>query len=59
MFERIVVFIVLGIFVFSPSVSNWWKGEFVSWYHVYLPWFFLILAAIWIQWRTKPTDSAD
>ena len=59
MLERIIIFIVLGIFVFNPTVSNWWKDEFISWYHVYLPWLFLIAASIWLHWRARSKDGAD
>ena len=59
MLERVIIFIVLGIFVFSPTVSNWWKADFVAWYHVYLPWLILVVASLWLHWQARPTDDLD
>lgn len=57
MFERIIIFIVLGIFVFTPALSSWWKNEFQFWYGVYLPWILLIVAAAGLHWRTDHRNS--
>ncbi len=51
MFERIIIFMVLGIFVFTPALSSWWKNEFLAWYEVYLPWILIIMAAVVLHWR--------
>jgi hypothetical protein len=59
MLERIIVFIVLGIFVFTPAVSSWWKADFFSWYDIYLPWLLLILAASWLHWRPDHNNKVD
>lgn len=52
MFERMIIFMVLGIFVFTPALSSWWKNEFQMGYEVYLPWVLLIIAAAGLHWRT-------
>lgn len=52
MFEKIIIFMVLGIFVFTPALNSWWNNEFLVWYELYLPWILLIIAALGLQWRT-------
>lgn len=51
MFERLIIFMVLGIFVFTPTLNSWWEEEFVAWYEVYLPWILLIIVAVGLHWR--------
>jgi hypothetical protein len=56
MLERIIIFMVLGIFVFTPDLGSWWKTEFLAWYEVYLPWILLIIIAVGLHWRTDHRD---
>ncbi len=53
MLERIIIFVVLGVFVFSPSLRDWWRSDMSSWYEVYIPWLTLILVTIWLHWRSS------
>ena len=49
MLERFVAFIVFGLFIFSPSLTNWWQASLREWYMHYLLWGLLIALCWWIQ----------
>jgi len=42
MLERVVSFIVLGLFIFVPTVSDWRDTSLEVWYLQYAIWFLLI-----------------
>lgn len=58
MIERLIIFLILGFFVFGPEVQSFWSSDPVSWYANYLVWLALIVACIWSQSRTgrQPRD---
>lgn len=58
MIEKIISFLVLGIFVFAPSIDSWLREGIPGWYQVYLPWGLLILAAFWLHLSTKDSESS-
>ena len=43
MIERILTFLVIGFFVFSPQIQSFWSSDPVRWYGNYGVWFALIL----------------
>ncbi|MFP6806047.1 MAG: hypothetical protein VB957_02475 [Pseudomonadales bacterium] len=53
MLERTIIFIVLGVFVFTPAASYWWGKSFTAWIDIYIPWIFLLLATMWLHWQIK------
>jgi len=57
MIERIVIFLVLGTFVFTPEIGNWSEENFTAWYDVYIAWMILIIAVLWIEWRRKANQG--
>ena len=59
MVEKIISFLVLGIFVFAPSVDSWLIEGLPGWYRVYIPWGLLVLAAIWLHYFAKDTFAKD
>lgn len=58
MIERLIIFLILGFFVFGPEVQSFWSSDPISWYMNYLIWLALIGACIWSQFRSgrQPRD---
>ena len=54
--ERVIFFIPLGFFVFSPQVPGWQEGQhFLNWYGYYLLGaIFLAIVAWALNSRKKP-----
>jgi len=55
MIERIITFLILGFFVFSPEIQGFWSHDPLAWYHNYLVWFLLVAACMWSQIRESRT----
>lgn len=53
MLERVLSFIVIGLFVFSPTIGNWWESSLERWYLQYGIWLLLIGLCYWIQRSSK------
>ena len=49
MLERVVSFIVIGLFIFSPTIGDWWASSVQAWYMQYLIWILLIVLCFWID----------
>lgn len=45
MFERLIGFVVLGFFVFSPNIPDW--SASYHWFAIYFVWLLVILLAAW------------
>ena len=56
MTERIIVFLILGFFVFGPEVQSFWSIGPLAWYGNYIVWFGLIIACYWS--RSREQDAA-
>ncbi|MCB1645374.1 MAG: hypothetical protein KDI36_07970 [Pseudomonadales bacterium] len=58
MLNRLFIFLVFGLFVFSPDVSRWWAADSVTaWYGNYIPWLLVIAGCYWIQYiRNRPPE---
>ena len=54
MLERLILFLVLGFFVFSPSIPNWTQTSMTSWYSLYLFWLLTILLVYFKPGSKKP-----
>lgn len=43
MLERLILFLVMGCFVFAPTIPNWTQTSMTSVYSLYLLWLLTIL----------------
>ena len=51
--HRLVLLLVIGIYLFSPAIMQWWIDSPESWYRPWLLWLLLIVAGILLQsWRS-------
>lgn len=46
---RLVLILVVGIYLFSPAIMDWWIGVNGAWYRPYLLWLILILVTFILQ----------
>ncbi|WP_284384184.1 hypothetical protein [Litoribrevibacter albus] len=53
---RLLFLMVLGIYVFSPIIMNWWLEPGGSWYRPYIIWFFVIILSFWLS-RQRGDDD--
>ena len=53
---RLLFLMVLGIYVFSPMIMNWWLEPGVSWYRPYILWLFVIFLSFWLSRQRGPDD---
>ena len=53
---RLVFLLVLAIYIFSPSIMDWWIAPGSSWYRPFLVWFALIGLAFWLEARRDPNE---
>ena len=51
--ERLVLFLVLGFFVFSPTVGEWTGISLSEWYRNYVPWLALISLCGWLRYADR------
>lgn len=54
--HRLVLILVVGIFLFSPAIMDWWIASTNSWYRPYLLWLLLIIATFILQGRQDAND---
>lgn len=53
MIERIVIFLVLGYFIFIPEIQSFWSRDPIAWFTGHLVWFALIALCYFAQARTQ------
>jgi hypothetical protein len=53
MIERVVVFLILGFFIFDPEIQSFWSRGPLNWYANYLVWLALIGACFFSRERSK------
>ncbi len=53
---RLVLILVVGLFLFSPAIMEWWIAGHGSWYRPYLLWLLLIAATFALQ---SPRDADE
>lgn len=46
---RLVLLLVVGIYLFSPAIMDWWIEPSGAWYRPYLLWLILIVATFILQ----------
>ena len=53
---RLVFLLVLGIYIFSPVIIDWWIAPGSVWYRPYLIWAAIIAVSIWLETRRGPNE---
>ncbi|TXH96966.1 MAG: hypothetical protein E6Q72_02990 [Pseudomonas sp.] len=46
---RLVLILVVGIYLFSPAIMDWWITPQSAWYRPYLLWLILIVVTLILQ----------
>ena len=46
---RLVLLLVVGIYLFSPAIMDWWIDATGAWYQPYLLWLILIVVTFILQ----------
>lgn len=58
MIERLIVFLILGFFVFGPEIQSFWSKDPLTWYSNYFAWLALV-AACWFAQRDKSRQPPE
>ena len=53
---RLVLVLVIGIYLFSPAIMDWWIEPQGAWYRPYVLWLILIIAGMLLQ---SPKDADE
>ena len=53
---RLVLILVVGIYLFSPAIMDWWTDPNGAWYRPYLLWLILIVVTFILQ-SQRDTDE--
>ncbi|GAA6132761.1 MAG TPA: hypothetical protein ENH72_08570 [Pseudomonas sabulinigri] len=53
---RLVLLLVIGIYLFSPAIMDWWIEPQGAWYRPYVLWLILIIAGMLLQ---SPKDADE
>lgn len=53
---RLVLILVVGIYLFSPAIMDWWINTNTSWYRPYLLWLILIIVTFFLQSQSDPDE---
>ncbi len=58
MLEKIITFLIFGIFVFSPGIADWQSPEYPMGLLIYAPWLLLIVLGLILHLQEKdpPVD---
>ena len=54
---RLVLILVVGIYLFSPAIMDWWIDPNGAWYRPYLLWLILIVVTFILQSQRMPMNS--
>ena len=54
--DRLVLLLIIGGYILSPAILQWWTESGVAWYRPYLLWALMIALTFWI---TKSRDLDD
>jgi len=52
MIDRVVTFLVLGYFVFTPQIQSFWSVDPIRWYGNYLV-LFALIGLCWFATRSR------
>ena len=55
---RLVLLLVVGIYLFSPAIMDWWIDATGAWYRPYLLWLILIVVTFILQ-SQKDADELE
>jgi len=53
---RLVFLLVLAVYIFSPTIMDWWIETDSAWYRPFLIWLVLIALAFWLDMRRDPNE---
>lgn len=53
--DRLLIIFILGTYLLSPAIIDWWSAGGRAWYRPYLIWLLLIGLSYWIA-RTRSRD---
>ncbi|MCC6200444.1 MAG: hypothetical protein IT466_06705 [Moraxellaceae bacterium] len=54
--DRLVLLFIVGAYLLSPSIIEWWSDGGTAWYRPYLIWLGLIILSYWIGKSRDLTD---
>lgn len=57
--EKLISFIIFGLFVFSPLVPGWHSVVLSQWYGIYVYWLLLIILCASAQWLSRDQPHRD
>jgi hypothetical protein len=57
--EKLISFMIFGLFVFSPLVPSWQHSGLYPWYGIYLYWLVIIVFCCAAQWRRHNQPGQD
>ena len=46
--DRLLIILILGAYLLSPAIIDWWSESGRAWYRPYLLWLGLIMLSYWI-----------
>ena len=53
---RVALLLVVGLYLLSPVIIDWWLTPGGNWYRPFAIWLLLIIAQVWIDRRRGPDD---
>lgn len=53
---RLVFLLVLGIYIFSPIIVDWWVAPDSVWYRPYVIWALIIGVSMWLETHRGPNE---
>lgn len=54
--DRLILLLVAGIFLLSPTIIDWWSRPGTPWFSPYLVWLLFILLGYWVSRHRDPHD---
>ena len=53
---RVALLLVVGLYIFSPVIIDWWLAPGGAWYHHFAFWFLLLAVSIWVDSKRGPDE---
>ena len=47
--DRLLLLFIVGAYLLSPALIEWWSDGGTAWYRPYLIWLFLIFLSFWMS----------
>jgi len=54
--DRLLIIFILGTYLLSPAIIEWWSDGGRAWFRPFLIWMFLIMLSYWIG-RSRDFDG--